>query len=58
MKIIFKTSAVRSIDTIWFTNMGRYDKDLEQEVGIELRAHEGYLKTDTASDEAVGTGDD
>ena len=58
MKIIFKTSAVRSIDAIWFSNTGRYDKDIDKEVGIQLSAHEGWLKTDTASDEAVGTGDD
>ena len=57
MKIIFKTSAVRSIDAIWFTNTGRYDKEIDKEVGIQLSAHEGWLKTDTASDRAVGEGD-
>jgi len=25
MKIIFKTSSVRAIDAIWFTNMGKFD---------------------------------
>ena len=25
MKIIFKTSAVRAIDAVWFTNTGKYD---------------------------------
>jgi len=48
MKIIFKTSAVRSIDATWFSNMGRYDANVDKEVGIQLKAHEGWLKTDNA----------
>jgi hypothetical protein len=58
MKIIFKTSAVRAIDAIWFTNTGKFDAAVDTEVGIQLSAHEGWLKTDSASDEAVGTGDE
>ena len=58
MKVIFKTSAVRSIDAVWFTNTGRYDAGIDKEVGIQLSVHQGWLKTDTASDVAVGTGDE
>ena len=58
MKIIFKTKAVRSIDAVWFSNMGRYDANVDKEVGIQLNTHQGWLKTDTAGvvaneDEAV-----
>ena len=48
LKIIFKTKAVRSIDAVWFTNTGRYDAGVDKEVGIQLSAHQGWLKTDTA----------
>ena len=58
MKIIFKTSSVRTIDAIWFTNMGKFDSQSDTKVGIQLSVHEGFLKTDTASDEAVGSGDE
>lgn len=58
MKVIFKTSAVRSIDAVWFTNTGRYDAGVNKEVGIQLSVHQGWLKTDTASDVAIGTGDE
>jgi len=58
MKVIFKTSAVRSIDAVWFTNTGRYDAGIDKEVGIQLSVHQGWLKTDTASDVAIGTGDE
>jgi len=55
MKIIFKTSAVRAIDAVWFTNTKKIDN---KDIGIQLSAHEGFLKTDTASDTAVGEGDE
>ena len=58
MKIIFKTSAVRAIDAVWFTNTGKYDAAVDTQVGIQLSVHEGWLKTDSASDEAVGSGDE
>ena len=48
MKIIFKTSAVRSIDAVWFNNTARYDSGVDKEVGIQLGTHSGWLKTDTA----------
>ena len=48
MKVIFKTSAVRSIDAVWFSNTGRYDTSVDKEVGIQLSTHSGWLKTDNA----------
>lgn len=49
MKVIFKTSAVRSIDAVWFSNTGKYDANVDNKVvGIELGTHSGWLKTDTA----------
>ena len=58
MKLIFKTSAVRAIDAVWFTNAAKYDAAVEKTVGIQLSAHEGWLRTDSASDVAVTQGDE
>jgi len=50
MKIIFKVSAVRDASATWFTNMGKYVSTSDKEVGIQLNAHNGWLKTDKATD--------
>ena len=47
MKIIFKVSAVRDINAIWYRNTGVLT---EKTVGIQLGAHSGWLKTDKATD--------
>ena len=53
MKVIFKTKAVRDADpaaSVWLTNMGKYSNNNDKQVGIQLSAHEGVLKTDKAVD--------
>jgi len=52
MKIIFKVSAVRNVDAIWYQNIGTLT---EKTVGIQLGAHSGWLKTDKATDTATAT---
>ena len=47
MKIIFKVSAVRNINAVWYRNTGVLT---EKTVGIQLGAHSGWLKTDKATD--------
>ena len=47
MKLIFKVDAVRKADAVWFTNVGTISN---KPVGIQLNAHNGWLKTDKASD--------
>ena len=49
MKIIFKVTDVRDASAIWFTNTGKFTAQDDTEVGIQLSAHEGWLKTDKAS---------
>ena len=49
MKIIFKVTEVRDASAIWFTNTGKFTAQDDTEVGIQLSAHEGWLKTDKAS---------
>ena len=49
MKIIFKVTDVRDASAIWFTNTGKFAAQDDTEVGIQLSAHEGWLKTDKAS---------
>jgi hypothetical protein len=49
MKIIFKVTDVRDASAIWFTNTGKFTAQDDTEVGIQLSAHEGSLKTDKAS---------
>ena len=54
MKIIFKTAAVRDASATWFTNMGKTsESDAAKEVGIQLNVHEGWLKTDSASNKEI-----
>lgn len=49
MKIIFKTSAVRNAEAVWFSNMGpNNDTSAAKDVGIQLNVHNGWLRTDAA----------
>ena len=50
MKIIFKTMAVRKADAVWFSNAKTVN---DKQIGIQLSAHSGWLKTDKASDGSV-----
>ena len=52
MKIIFKVSAVRDVNAVWYQNIGTLT---EKTVGIQLGAHSGWLKTDKATDTATAT---
>lgn len=45
MKIIFKTSAVRNAEAVWYKNTGEISG---KTVGIQLGTHSGWLKTDKA----------
>lgn len=48
LKLIFKTKAVRKVDAIWLQSVGQvYEKD----VGLQLSAHSGWLKTTKAVNE-------
>lgn len=50
IKLIFKTENVQDANAIWFTNV-------ENNVGIQMGVHEGWLKTNTASNTDI-EGDD
>ena len=50
MKIVFKVAAVRDVNAIWFNNVGTLTN---KTVGIQLNAHNGWLKTDQATDKDV-----
>jgi len=52
IKVIFKVTDVRDASAIWFTNTGKFTAQDDTEVGIQLSAHEGWLKTDKASNVA------
>ena len=45
MKVIFKTSAVRNAEAVWYKNVGEISG---KTVGIQLGTHSGWLKTDKA----------
>jgi len=45
MKISFKTAAVRNAEAVWYQNIGEISG---KTVGIQLNAHNGWLKTDKA----------
>ena len=54
MKVIFKTAAVRDAGAVWFTNVQNVNN---KQVGIQLGAHVGWLKTDKASDGSIAATD-
>lgn len=50
LKVIFKTAAVRDANAVWLSNVGTLNN---KNVGIQLGAHSGWLKTDKATDTDV-----
>lgn len=65
MKIVFMTENVQDANAVWFTNTETRVTEINGETtttntGIRLKVHEGWLKTNNASDTAVteGEGDD
>ena len=48
MKIIFKVAAVRDASAVWFSNVGNPSSNDPMPIGIQLKAHEGWLKTSAA----------
>lgn len=48
MKVIFKVSAVRDASAVWFTNVGNPSSSNQMPIGIQLSAHQGWLKTSAA----------
>ena len=65
MKIIFKTENVQDANAVWLTNVETTTTDVEGQttttnVGIQMSVHNGWLKTNNASDTDVeeGEGDD
>lgn len=48
MKVIFKVTSVRDASAVWFTNAGSPVEGGSTKVGIQLSAHEGWLKTSGA----------
>jgi len=54
MKIIFKTSAVRNAEAVWFSNIGPNNTtSAAKNVGIQLNVHNGWLRTDSADKDNV-----
>ena len=65
MKIIFKTENVQDANAVWLSNVETTTTEVSGEtittnVGIQMKVHEGWLKTNNASDTDVeeGEGDD
>ena len=59
MKLIFMTENVQDAKAVWFDNVEQTTTEVDGEirntnVGIQLGVHEGWLKTNNASDTAVG----
>ena len=62
MKIIFMTEKVKDKDAVWFSNVEKTTKEVDgitqtTNVGIQLGVHEGWLKTNNASDTDVISAD-
>lgn len=58
MKIVFMTENVQDKDAVWFTNVESTSTEVEgvtqtTNVGIQMSVHEGWLKTNSASDTDV-----
>ena len=65
MKIVFMTKNVQDVNAVWFTNTETIVTEIDGETtttntGIQMRVHDGWLKTSNASDTEVteGEGDD
>ena len=48
MKITFKVAAVRDASAVWFSNVGNPSSTNQMPIGIQLSAHQGWLKTSAA----------
>lgn len=63
MKIVFMTENVQDANAVWFSNVETTTSEVNGEtistkVGIQMGVHEGWLKTNNASDSDVKSGDD
>lgn len=56
LKLIFKTENVQNADAVWFTNVEKRD-NTNTVTGIQLGVHNGWLKTNNASNSDVGEGE-
>lgn len=60
MKVTFKVTSVRDASAVWFSNVGHPTANSEMPIGIQLSAHQGWLKTsaaDAAEQQAQLTGE-
>ena len=62
IKIVFKTENVQDANATWFTNVETTTTEVEGQttttnVGIQMNVHEGWLKTNNASDTDVEQGE-
>ena len=65
MKIVFMTENVQDVNAVWFTNAETIVTEVDGETtttntGIQMRVHDGWFKTNNASDTDIteGEGDD
>lgn len=63
MKLVFMTENVQDANAVWFSNVETSTSEVDGEVistkvGIQMGVHEGWLKTNNASDSDVKSGDD
>lgn len=62
MKIVFMTENVQDANATWFTNVETTTTEVDGQttttnVGVQLNVHEGWLKTNNASDSDVESGE-
>lgn len=62
MKIVFMTENVQDANAVWFSNVETSTSQIDgvttkTDVGIQMGVHEGWLKTNNASDSDVSDGD-
>ena len=62
MKIVFMTENVQDVNAVWFTNAETIVTEVDGETtttntGIQMRVHDGWFKTNNASDTDVTEGD-
>ena len=62
MKIVFMTENVQDANAVWFSNVETTTTEIDgvttkTNVGIQMGVHEGWLKTNNASDSDVTSGD-
>lgn len=63
MKLVFMTENVQDADAVWFSNVETTTNTINgvittTNVGIQMNVHEGWLKTNNASDSDKSDGDD